>query len=229
MTDLRKLASEARDTLRRRLRGVPDPGGIDFGDLRRTRPISDAFGTDRGLPIDRHYIERFLGAHAPDVRGRVLEIGEDLYTRRFGAQWVSQNDLVGVYGLATTDNVRRIGVRCVQVDATAHWIGDPVDRGAAGGSTGTAYTRTCPRDYAIAGFKGRTSLEAVKQLDFECRALDPSGSLVGAGQFLGPFGSTAGAVKGPFRCGSNHPGHALAGRSSVKINTISLQCRRTPA
>jgi len=137
--------------------------------------------------------------------------------------------LVGVYGLATTDNVRRIGVRCVQVDATAHWIGDPVDRGAAGGSTGTAYTRTCPRDYAIAGFKGRTSLEAVKQLDFECRALDPSGSLVGAGQFLGPFGSTAGAVKGPFRCGSNHPGHALAGRSSVKINTISLQCRRTPA
>jgi len=136
--------------------------------------------------------------------------------------------LIGVYGFATTTNVRRIGVQCVQVDAAAHWIGDPVDRAATAGSKGTAYTRTCPRDYAIAGFKGRSSTEAVKQLDFECRALDPSGSLVGEGQFLGPFGSTSGSVKGPFRCDTNHPGHVLTGRSSGKLDAISLQCARIP-
>jgi len=132
--------------------------------------------------------------------------------------------LVGVYGSATTTNVRRIGVQCVQVDAAAHWIGDPVDRAATGGSKGTAYTRTCPRDHAIAGFRGRASTDVVKQLDFECRALDPSGNLVGEGQFLGPFGSTSGSAKGPFRCETNHPGHALTGRSSGRLDAISLQC-----
>ena len=30
-----------------------------FGSLRRLTPISRAFGFDRGLPIDRYYIERF--------------------------------------------------------------------------------------------------------------------------------------------------------------------------
>ena len=86
--------------------------------------------------------------------------------------------LVGVFGLANSYIVKRVGVRCVRVDSAARWIGDPVDRGSAGGSTGGAYTKTCPRDFAIAGFKGRASA-AVNQLDFECRALDTSGSLVG--------------------------------------------------
>jgi SAM-dependent methyltransferase len=49
------------------------------------------FGGDRGQPIDRYYIERFLARHAGeasyvlgDIRGHVLEVGEDSYTRRFG-------------------------------------------------------------------------------------------------------------------------------------------------
>ena len=137
--------------------------------------------------------------------------------------------LAGVYGLASTDNVKRVGLRCVPVDTAGRWVGDPVDRGMTGGAAGTAYTKTCPRDFAIAGFKGRTSLEAVKQLDFECRALDPSGQLVGAGQFLGPVGSTGGGTaQGPYRCASNNPAYALAGRSSGRIDAINLQCRRTP-
>jgi hypothetical protein len=135
--------------------------------------------------------------------------------------------LVGVFGLANSYIVKRVGIRCVRVDSAARWIGDPVERGSAGGSTGGAYTKTCPRDFAIAGFKGRAS-GAVNQLDFECRALDSSGSLVGAGQFLGAVGGTGGTAKGPYRCGTDHPGYALKGRSSARIDAISLQCRQAP-
>ncbi len=49
-----------------------------------TAPLSTEWGFDRGTPIDRYYIERFLEAHATDIRGRVLEVKNDDYTKRFG-------------------------------------------------------------------------------------------------------------------------------------------------
>ena len=36
------------------------PGALDWGDLRRMDPVSDRWGYDRGLPVDRYYIEAFL-------------------------------------------------------------------------------------------------------------------------------------------------------------------------
>lgn len=55
-----------------------------FGTLRRTTPLSDNWGFDRGTPIDRYYIERFLAEHRGDIRGRVLEVKDSGYTERFG-------------------------------------------------------------------------------------------------------------------------------------------------
>src|SRR5262249_39627422 len=52
----------------------PPPGWVRFGSLRRAAPISRSFGNDRGLPVDRFYIERFLATHAECIRGRVLEV-----------------------------------------------------------------------------------------------------------------------------------------------------------
>ena len=49
-----------------------------------TAPLSSEWGFDRGTPIDRYYIERFLGEHAADIRGRALEVKSADYTRRFG-------------------------------------------------------------------------------------------------------------------------------------------------
>jgi SAM-dependent methyltransferase len=49
-----------------------------------TAPLSTEWGFDRGTPIDRYYIERFLESHATDIRGRVLEVKNADYTRRFG-------------------------------------------------------------------------------------------------------------------------------------------------
>jgi SAM-dependent methyltransferase len=65
---------------------------LDLGDLRRVTPVDARFGEGRGQPVDRHYIERFLRAHARDVRGRVLEVGGRDYTRRYGGERVTRAD-----------------------------------------------------------------------------------------------------------------------------------------
>lgn len=59
-------------------------GGVDLGDLARAEPVGRRFGLDRGTPVDRWFIERFLARHSQDIRGRVLEVGDDSYSRRFG-------------------------------------------------------------------------------------------------------------------------------------------------
>lgn len=82
-------------SLRRRLRR--SIGGV-WGDLHRTQPISRQFGLDRGQPIDRYYIEKFLGERRSDVCGHVLEIAEDTYTRRFGGQQVTQAHVLHATG-----------------------------------------------------------------------------------------------------------------------------------
>jgi SAM-dependent methyltransferase len=76
------------------LTGTPGVGKVDMGDLRRLRPISGNFGSDRGTPLDRFYIHAFLERHAADVRGSVLEIGEATYTRRYGGARVTQSDIL---------------------------------------------------------------------------------------------------------------------------------------
>ena len=51
----------------------------------KTTPISRVFGFDRGTPIDRYYIERFLGTNKKAIHGRVLEFGDDEYFRKLAA------------------------------------------------------------------------------------------------------------------------------------------------
>jgi SAM-dependent methyltransferase len=48
--------------------------------------LSNDFGYDRGTPIDRYYIERFLARHKSDITGRVLEVKDSLYTHQFGTR-----------------------------------------------------------------------------------------------------------------------------------------------
>ncbi len=71
-------------------------GTVDLGDLRRTTPLSPSWGGDRGLPIDRVYIEAFLERNRHDVRGRVLEIKDPGYTRVYGEGRVSVSDVLDV-------------------------------------------------------------------------------------------------------------------------------------
>jgi len=74
----------------------PRRGNVQFGTLHRLSPLSSAFGLDRGLPIDRYYIEQFLARHADDIQGHVLEMGDDAYTRWLGGARVTAADVLDV-------------------------------------------------------------------------------------------------------------------------------------
>ena len=65
----------------------------DLGALRRTTPIDPNWGYERGTPIDRVYVERFVGSHAADIRGHVLEIAAPDYTTRYGTD-LAHGDLL---------------------------------------------------------------------------------------------------------------------------------------
>lgn len=98
------LPSPAPSTLRRRLRSARrriiklcGPFGVArFGIPIRLAPLDRDFGFKRGKPIDRHYIEHFLAQHSDVIQGRVLEIGDDKYTRRFGGDRVALRDVLHV-------------------------------------------------------------------------------------------------------------------------------------
>lgn len=132
-----RLPSPVREWLRfwrHRYTNRPRVGRVRFGSLRRLTPISQVFGFDRGLPIDRHYIERFLSAHASDIRGDVLEIGDDTYTRRFGGERVSKRDVLHISAgnpnativgdLSCAEHILSDSFDCVVLTQTLHLIYD---------------------------------------------------------------------------------------------------------
>ena len=53
----------------------------------------------------------------------------------------------------------------------------------------------CPRDYAVSGFRG-SSAQYVNQIEIQCRALAPNGSLTGTDTYLGSSGGTGGTAQG---------------------------------
>lgn len=112
--------------------GWPPPlGKIDFGSLASTRPISMDFGWDRGTPVDRYYIENFLRLRSQDIKGRVLEIGDDAYSRRFGTG-ITQQDVMHVNStdpkvtiqgeLTTPDVLPENAFDCIILTQTLHLI-----------------------------------------------------------------------------------------------------------
>ena len=53
--------------------------------LNTVEPVSRLFGTDRGTPIDRYYIEKFLRQEALEMQSSksTLEVAEDTYSKKF--------------------------------------------------------------------------------------------------------------------------------------------------
>jgi len=89
----RTLYDAAPEEVRRRMHSVRHPAWL--GTLRRTTPLSDWWGRDRGSPIDRYYIEAFLAEHRADIAGRALEIKDTHYLDRFGSA-VTQADVLDI-------------------------------------------------------------------------------------------------------------------------------------
>ena len=116
-------------------RGYATPAGwVRFGSLRRVTPLSREFGYDRGLPIDRYYIERFLAKNASDIRGYVMEIADNTYTLRFGGDRVTRSDVLHVEAghlnativgdLTCADHIPSRNFDCVILTQTLQFIHD---------------------------------------------------------------------------------------------------------
>lgn len=107
---------------------------ISLGDLGTLTPISNVFGYDRGTPIRRYYIEKFLNKYVDDIRGQVLEIGGASYTQRFGGKNVSRSDVLHVAqgnpeatlvgNLETGEGVPENSWDCIILVQTLHCIFD---------------------------------------------------------------------------------------------------------
>jgi SAM-dependent methyltransferase len=118
-----------------RLAQWPPVGGVRLGQLRRLAPVDREWGSARGTPIDRYFIEGFLKRHATDIRGRVLEIGTDAYTRRFGGDRVERADVLHVSerspgvtivgDLTRADQVPEGTFDCILLTQTLQFIYDP--------------------------------------------------------------------------------------------------------
>ncbi|HXT63882.1 MAG TPA: methyltransferase domain-containing protein [Pyrinomonadaceae bacterium] len=101
---------------------------------RRLTPTGRNFGFDRGLCIDRYYIEAFLRRYHTDIQGRVLEIQDDQYTRQFGGGRVSRSDVLHaesgnrratiVGDLSTGKNIPVEAFDCLIITQTFHLIYD---------------------------------------------------------------------------------------------------------
>lgn len=88
---------EVARSLHRKTRRLSSPSifGVEMGDLGGIQPISQSFGFDRGTPVDRYYIEQFLAACADDIHGQVLEVGDAIYSSRYGSD-IERQDVLQV-------------------------------------------------------------------------------------------------------------------------------------
>lgn len=123
---------------RERLQGeewAPPRGMVRFGSFRRVRPFNRVSGGGRGLPLDRYYVESFLERRASDIQGRVLEIAEPMYTRRYGGDRVTRSEVLHVAAgespyttivgdLTSAENVPSDAFDCVVLTQTLHLIYD---------------------------------------------------------------------------------------------------------
>ena len=91
-----------------------------FGTLQNTKPISAAWGKDRGTPVDRYYIEKFLQLYSMDIHGKVLEVGDRTYTRKFGKNVersdVLDNNLANIQATILADLESGINVDTNELD-----------------------------------------------------------------------------------------------------------------
>jgi SAM-dependent methyltransferase len=130
----RRMTEQQRDLLGRTAQRIRRRGPAGLALLHWTEPLSRQFGFDRGLPVDRLYIEQFLEANAHLVHGRVLEVGDDSYTRRFGDDRVTAAEVLNVdpdvpgttyvADLAIAPGIPSDAFDCVVLTQTLHLIYD---------------------------------------------------------------------------------------------------------
>lgn len=112
-------------------KGIPVDRNYVLQFIRSLRPQARF---DEGLPIDRYYIDSFISTHRQDIRGHVLEVGDDAYTRSFGGARVSKSDVLHVTDdndkatiiadLTCGEDIPSNTFDCIIVTQTLHYIYD---------------------------------------------------------------------------------------------------------
>jgi SAM-dependent methyltransferase len=60
------------------------------------KPLSYRWGEDRGQPIHRYYINRFMKKYAPDIHGHCLEFQDPAYAVWFGGAALTKLDILHI-------------------------------------------------------------------------------------------------------------------------------------
>lgn len=61
-----------------------------------TKPLSNYHGFDRGMPIDRFYIENFLEQNKEKIKGNCLELLNDNYIVKYGGEKVTKSEVLDI-------------------------------------------------------------------------------------------------------------------------------------
>jgi SAM-dependent methyltransferase len=115
-----------------KIEGTPETGNAKFGDFRRLEPFTRSFGYDRGKPIDRYYIEKFLKKNEGSIAGHVVEVGDDRYTKEFGGSKVIKSDVLDqdhpdssptiIADLTKADHIPSNSFDCIIITQTLQFI-----------------------------------------------------------------------------------------------------------
>ncbi len=108
---------------------------VRWGTMRRTRPFSARWGSDRGTAIDRVYLNRFFERHSKDMHGIVLEVQEPVFSARYGAK-ITETQILDieprnmlatiVADLNDRDVLPRESFDCVVAPQTIQYLTDPL-------------------------------------------------------------------------------------------------------
>lgn len=149
-----------------RVRGL---AAMRAGRAGSARPLSENWGYDRGTPIDRFYIERFLDRHRADVHGNALEVQEDGYCRRFGGDRISRQDILNlddsnpkatiIGDLADPETLPSERFDCIMLTQTLHLVFDMAS------AVEQVHRALRPGGVALITVPGITPLDRVEFLD----------------------------------------------------------------
>ncbi len=90
------------------------PVGFRDSDLFRSTPVNRDWGWDRGVPLDRPFIEQFIRTHRGDMYGRILEIKEPEYSSRY-ARPGAQVDILDINSANKLANIIDDMQSCAQI------------------------------------------------------------------------------------------------------------------
>jgi SAM-dependent methyltransferase len=124
-----------KSRLKTRLKQIAHPAMRRFRPAPKllSQPLSRRYGMERGTPVDRYYIDRFLESHRGDITGDVLEIKSNEYTNRFGHHLgkrdvldidASNPDANVITDLAAADTIPSNSYDCFVLTETLHYIYD---------------------------------------------------------------------------------------------------------